>query len=147
MPAQGPLITAIQGFELLWIASTPGLYSKFRSLSTALPSAMPSPSERSAPALKALPLPVKMTARTDLSRSASIAAFAISRRSTVLNVFIFSGRFNAIVITEPSRVISRVSYSLIFCASKFYCSRLVTARNARQASRWVHALPCAVFRS
>ena len=82
--------------------------------SVSLPGVWPSPSRavRSAPAQKPRPAPVSTSARASSSRFWRIAA---SRSSIIarLMAFIFSGRFNVMTPTSPTRSLMRVEYSII----------------------------------
>ncbi len=105
-PTAGPLKAAISGFLQSYKArltlppesvSSPGLVSSNACSNRANDSA---PLDKSAPAKKARPAPVKMIARTWSSWSARAIASSSSRCMIVLNAFSLSGRLSVMVKTE-----------------------------------------------
>ena len=111
-PTAGPFTAAITGFFM----------SKRRSATRPPPSRwrapgsgrarskVPGPPERSAPAQKARPAPVTMTARTPSSRSAASSASRYSPIMAALTAFSRSGRLSVSVSRPSSTSAVSVSY-------------------------------------
>ena len=105
-PTAGPLMAAITGFFMSKMRSVtsppPSRWSSGRSLRPGPPAKVLPPPPRSAPAQKARPAPVTITARTPSSPSAWSNASTSSRITVVLTAFRRSGRLRVIVATRSA---------------------------------------------
>ena len=109
MPAQAPLTALIQGFGAWAMPNRMGLYSSLSWASTLKSLPASGTSWRSAPALKARPLPVSTTTRTPSSAFTCSTAARSSPRRAALKLLSASGRLRLTRATEPRSSIVTVS--------------------------------------
>ena len=99
MPAAAPFTADMTGLGIAIISCRLGKYPSTKAASVS--NHLLSLADRSAPAEKLSPSPVKTIARTSLSTFASINASRISSVILALNAFLTSGRLNLIKATAP----------------------------------------------